>query len=80
MAHTDDKIIELARLALSFEYGEMRFYRDAAQLTENPKGKAMFLRLAEEEPGHMNDMRALFLSIIGKACPMRKRHTPIHRA
>lgn len=65
MTHIDDKIIELARTALSFEYGEEHFYRHAAEMTKNPAGKAMFLRLAEEESGHMDDMHELFSSIIG---------------
>ena len=66
MTHIDDKVIELARTALSFEYGEEHFYRHAAEMTQNPSGKAMFLRLAEEEPGHMDDMHTLFSAIIGK--------------
>ena len=65
MTHIDDKIIELARTALSFEYGEEHFYRHAAGMTGNPSGKAMFLRLAEEEAGHMEDMHALFSALIG---------------
>ncbi|MCR4299026.1 MAG: ferritin family protein [Gallionella sp.] len=66
MTHIDDKIIELARTALSFEYGEEHFYRHAAEMTQNPGGKAMFLRLAEEEPERMEDMHILFSAIIGK--------------
>lgn len=66
MTHIDDRVIELARAALSFEYGEEHFYRHAAEMTKNPGGKAMFLRLAEEEAGHMNDMHTLFSAIIGK--------------
>ena len=66
MTHIDDKIIELARTALSFEYGEEHFYRHAAEMTKNPSGKAMFMRLAEEESGHMEDMHTLFSAIIGQ--------------
>src|SRR3989338_5788026 len=66
MTHIDDKVIELARTALSFEYGEEHFYRHAAEMTQNPRGKAMFLRLADEEPGHMSDMHRIFSAIIGK--------------
>lgn len=65
MAHIDDKIIELARTALSFEYGEEQFYRHAAEMTKNPSGKAMFIRLAEEEPERVEDMHKLFSAIIG---------------
>ena len=66
MTHIDDRVIELARTALSFEYGEEHFYRHAAEMTQNPSGKAMFLRLAEEEPGHMEDMHTVFSAIIGR--------------
>lgn len=66
MTHIDDRVIELARTALSFEYGEEHFYRHAAEVTENPGGKAMFLRLADEEAGHMEDMHALFSALIGQ--------------
>ena len=66
MTHIDDKIIELARTALSFEYGEEHFYRHAAEMTKNPSGKAMFIRLAEEKPERMEDMHILFSVIIGK--------------
>ncbi|MBY0576768.1 MAG: hypothetical protein K2P67_09285 [Gallionellaceae bacterium] len=65
MTHIDDKIIELARTALSYEYGEEHFYRHAAEMTQNPGGKAMFLRLAEEESGYMEDMHKLFSAVIG---------------
>ncbi|MBI5658683.1 MAG: hypothetical protein HZC43_03840 [Nitrosomonadales bacterium] len=66
MTHIDDKIIELARTALSFEYGEEHFYRHAAEMTKNQGGKAMFLRLAEEEPRRMEDMHTLFGAVIGQ--------------
>ena len=65
MTHIDDRVIGLARTALSFEYGEEHFYRHAAEVTENPGGKAMFLRLAEEEALHMEDMHTLFNALIG---------------
>lgn len=66
MTHIDDKIIELARIALSFEYGEEHFYRHAAEMTKNSSGKAMFARLAEERPKRVEDMHRLFGAIIGK--------------
>ena len=65
MTHIDDKIIELARTALSFEYGEEHFYRHAAEMTKNQSGKAMFIRLAEEGPERMEDMHKLFSAISG---------------
>ncbi|OGT16587.1 MAG: hypothetical protein A3J49_10780 [Gallionellales bacterium RIFCSPHIGHO2_02_FULL_57_16] len=66
MTHIDNKIIELARIALSFEYGEEHFYRHAAGMTQNSSGKAMFLRLAKERPERMEDMHKLFGAVIGQ--------------
>ncbi|MDP4029097.1 MAG: ferritin family protein [Gallionella sp.] len=66
MTHVDDKIIELARTALSFEYGEEHFYRHAAEMTKNPGGKAMFLRFAEEESNRIEDMHTLFGAVMGQ--------------
>ncbi|MFZ2301698.1 MAG: ferritin family protein [Gallionella sp.] len=66
MTHIDDKIIELARTALSFEYGEEHFYRHAADMTKNPGGKAMFLRLAGEESDRVGDMHKLFGAVMGQ--------------
>jgi rubrerythrin len=65
MSHIDDKVIELARAALSFEFGGEHFFRHAAEMTQNARGKAMFLRLAEEENDRMDDMHRLFGAIIG---------------
>lgn len=66
MSHIDDKIIELARSALSFEFSGEHFFRHAAEMTRNASGKAMFLRLAEEETDRMEDMCNLFCAIIGE--------------
>ena len=65
MTHIDDKIIELARTALSFEYGEEHFYRHAAEMTQNVGGKAMLIRLAEERPERIEDMHTLFSALMG---------------
>lgn len=65
MTHIDDRVIELARAALSFVYGEEHFYRHAAEMTRNPGGKAMFLRLAEERAEHMENIHKLFTAAIG---------------
>ncbi len=65
MSHVDDKVIELARTALSFEYGGEHFFRHAAEMTRNASGKAMFLRLAEENNDRMEDMQSLFGAIMG---------------
>ena len=65
MSHVDDKVIELARAALSFEFSSEHFFRHAAEMTRNASGKTMFLRLAQEETDRMEDMHRLFGAIIG---------------
>lgn len=66
MSHIDDRVIELARTALSLEFGGEHFYRHAAEMTRNPSGKAMFQRLAEEENSRRDDTHMLFGAIIGE--------------
>lgn len=66
MSHVDDKVMELARAALSFEYSGEHFYRHAAEMTRNASGKAMFLRLAEQDTERMADLHNLFSNLIGK--------------
>lgn len=66
MTQVDEKVIELVRTALSFELGGEQFYRHAAEATEHPKGKEMFLKLAEAEKEHMNDVHDVFASLIGE--------------
>ena len=66
MSHVDDKVIELARTALSFEFSGEHFFRHAAEMTRNASGKAMFLRLAEEESDRMEDLHSLFGNLMGR--------------
>jgi rubrerythrin len=66
MSHVDDRIIELVRTALDFEFGGEHLYRHLADLTENRSGKAMFLRLAEEEKKHIGESHALFAALVGE--------------
>ncbi|PIV24334.1 MAG: hypothetical protein COS39_01405 [Hydrogenophilales bacterium CG03_land_8_20_14_0_80_62_28] len=66
MTHIDDKVIELARTAIGFEFGGERFYRHVAELTQNPTGKAMFLRLAAAETEHVAETHVLFAALIGE--------------
>lgn len=66
MTHIDDKVIELARTALSFVHGEEHFYRHAAEMTQNPGGKVMLLRLAEEGGEHRKNIHRVFGAVIGQ--------------
>jgi rubrerythrin len=67
MSNFDQHLVELVRGAIGLELNGEYFYRRAAEATEHPKGKAMFLRLAEEEQGHVGEVHDLFVSLIGEA-------------
>jgi rubrerythrin len=66
MSHVDDRIVELVRAALDFEFGGEQLYRHLAGLTQNASGKAMFLRLAEEEKRHVGESHELFAALVGE--------------
>ena len=65
MSHVDDKVIELARAALSFEFSGEHFFRHAAEMTRNASGKKMFLHLAKKDDERLDDLTRLFGKIIG---------------
>lgn len=65
MSHVDDKVIDLARNALSFEFSTEPFFRQAALMTRNESGKKMFLRLAKKDEERMADLTNLFSKIVG---------------
>ncbi len=65
MSHVDDRIVELVRSALDFEFGGEQLYRHLAELTQNRAGRAMFLRLADEEKRHVGESHALFSALVG---------------
>ncbi|OGT88434.1 MAG: hypothetical protein A2286_06740 [Gammaproteobacteria bacterium RIFOXYA12_FULL_61_12] len=66
MSYVDERVIELVRAALGLELGGAHFYQHIAGLTQNPGGKAMFTRLAEEERAHVEETHGLFSALIGE--------------
>ena len=66
MSNVDDRVVELVRTALDFEFGGEHLYRHLAELTQNSSGKAMFLRLAAEEKAHVEESHALFAALVGE--------------
>jgi len=65
MSQVDEHLVELVRNAVGLELNGQYFYRRAAEATAHPQGKKMFLRLAEEEQGHIGEVGSLFISLIG---------------
>jgi rubrerythrin len=66
MSQKDEHLIELVRSAIGLELNGEYFYKRAAEATSHPQGKIMFLRLAEQEQGHVEEIGALFASLIGE--------------
>jgi rubrerythrin len=52
------KALGALRMAIRVEQNGYRFYRRAAEETDDPRGKALFSRLAEEEVAHESILRA----------------------
>ncbi|MGD8998380.1 MAG: ferritin family protein [Anaerolineae bacterium] len=52
------KALGALTMAIRVEQNGYRFYRRAAEETEDPQGKALFNRLAEDEVAHENIIRA----------------------
>jgi rubrerythrin len=67
MSQIDEHLVELVRSAIGLELNGEYFYKRAAEVTAHPKGKSMFLRLAEEEQGHVGELKELFAGLIGEA-------------
>ena len=66
MSQINDKLVELAREAVSFEINSVHFYRHAGAMTEHPLGKVTFGKLAEQATAHMAELGAIFAGIIGE--------------
>jgi rubrerythrin len=66
MSNIDEHLIDLVRSAISLELNGGYFYKRAAEATAHPTGKKMFLRLAEEEDNHVDEIRSMFISLIGE--------------
>jgi rubrerythrin len=67
MSQNDENLLELVRSAVGLELNGEYFYRRAAEATSHPEGKTMFLRLAAQEQGHVEEIGALFIDLIGEA-------------
>jgi len=58
MDSTRDKLLEALRTAIQAEVEGEHFYLMAARSTDDPKGRAVFQRLAKEEDQHASYLRA----------------------
>lgn len=58
------EILEGLKTAMEAELTGHQFYKTAAKSTKDPKGKAAFLKMAEEEMGHFNDLRKQYQAVL----------------
>ena len=58
------EILEGLKTAMEAELTGQQFYKAAAKSTKDPKGKAAFLKMADEEMGHFNALRKQYQSVL----------------
>lgn len=58
------ELLEGLKTAMEAELTGHQFYKAAAKSTKDPKGKATFLKMAQEEMGHFNDLREQYRSVL----------------
>jgi Fur family ferric uptake transcriptional regulator len=66
--HDTDRIFarDAAKMALDMENRCVQFYRDAAKRNQDPGGKEVFERIAQEEEKHIADLSAKLEEIVGQ--------------
>jgi rubrerythrin len=73
--------VEALKLAMEREKGANKFYRQAADKTEDPNGKKMFEWLAKEESRHLTKLRQQLRSVVDNSewLEWRRATAPIER-
>lgn len=66
MTDATENILKGLKTAIEAELTGYQFYRNAAKNTEDAKGKETFLRMAEEEMNHFNELRRQYKSVAEK--------------
>ena len=65
MAKISKDIENAIREAIKLEINGRKFFNQAAEITHHPRGKKMFLHLAEEEVKHLEIFGKMFSEILG---------------
>jgi rubrerythrin len=72
--------VEALKLAIERERGANRFYRKAADMTEDPNGKRTFKWLAKEESRHLAKLRQQLKSVLdNRWLEWRRATAPIEK-
>ncbi|MDY6907104.1 MAG: ferritin family protein [Chloroflexota bacterium] len=74
--------VDALKLAIERERGANRFYREAADMVEDPNGKRAFQWLAKQELRHVAKLRQQLRSVLNDDTWLewRRRITPIEKA
>lgn len=67
MTKISKDVENVIREAITLEINGRKFFNHAAEITHHPRGKKMFLHLAEEEVKHLEIFGKLFSQILGGA-------------
>jgi rubrerythrin len=59
------EILEGLKTAMEAELTGHQFYKAAAKSTKDLKGREAFMKMAEEEMGHFNELRKQYKSVLG---------------
>lgn len=81
MAKRRMKAVDALKLAIERERGANKFYRQAADMAEDPDGKRMFNWLAKEEARHLAKLRQQLKSVLdnNRWLEWKRATAPIHR-
>ena len=63
------------RIAIATERSGLEFYTRASRLTQDPRGKSVFQKLAEEEKEHLATLEARYKQLIGADPQLESRPT-----
>jgi rubrerythrin len=67
MTKISKDVENVIREAITLEINGRKFFNHAAEITHHPRGKKMFLHLADEEMKHLETFGKLFSQILGGA-------------
>lgn len=65
MSDISKEALDFIKYATTMEIGGRSFYEHAAERTNNDHGKQVFLKLAQDEVGHIKAFRAIFTQVLG---------------
>ncbi len=64
MERSKKKILDGLKTAIEAELTGHEFYKSAAKSTKDPKGKATFAKMAQEEMGHLHYLQHQYRSVL----------------